>query len=213
MREKSIIKKNIIKYLDYKGVSKYEFYQETNVSNGVLSQKSGMSEENTLRFLSAYSDVNPEWLLTGKGPMIKEENNKSKDSFQEGIPLVSNDAIAGFGNLNFAICEEDIQQRYVIPEFKDIDFMITIRGSSMYPKYNSGDVVACRILRDPQFIQWNKTYIIGTHDQGILCKRLMPSEKQDHFLAVSDNVNYPPFDIPTSELTGIALIVGVVRLE
>lgn len=73
MREKSTIKENILKYLDFKGVSKYEFYQKTGVSNGVLTQKSGMSEENTLRFLSYYDDVNPEWLLTGRGDMLKKE--------------------------------------------------------------------------------------------------------------------------------------------
>lgn len=52
MREFSLIKRNILQYLDYKGVSKYEFYQKTGISNGVLSQKNGFSEENIMRFLS-----------------------------------------------------------------------------------------------------------------------------------------------------------------
>lgn len=80
MREKSTIKENILKYLDFKGVSKYEFYQKTGVSNGVLTQKSGMSEENTLRFLSYYDDVNPEWLLTGKGEMLRTERSAGPPS-------------------------------------------------------------------------------------------------------------------------------------
>ncbi|MBW7838435.1 MAG: hypothetical protein H3C36_02100 [Chitinophagaceae bacterium] len=74
MREKSIIKKNIMQYLDSKGISKYEFYQKTGVSNGVLSQGSGMSEENILRFLNYYDDISPEWLLTGKGSMVRRSN-------------------------------------------------------------------------------------------------------------------------------------------
>lgn len=76
MRENSIIKANILQYLDFKGVSKYEFYQKTGVSNGVLSQKNGLSEENTMKFLSYYTDINPVWLLTGKGSMIKEPKNQ-----------------------------------------------------------------------------------------------------------------------------------------
>ena len=74
MRENSTIKERILQYLDFKGITKYDFYQKTGVSNGVLSQKSGMSEENTLRFLSYYDDVNAEWLLIGIGEMLKTKN-------------------------------------------------------------------------------------------------------------------------------------------
>lgn len=73
MREISFLKQKILQYLEFKGFSKYEFYQKTGVSNGVLSQKSGLSEDNLLRFLSFYKDVNPEWLLTGNGSMLKSE--------------------------------------------------------------------------------------------------------------------------------------------
>lgn len=77
MREISIIKQNILQYLEFKRVSKYEFYQKTGVSNGILSQSNGISEENLLRFLSYYSDINTEWLLTGRGNMIKENGYKT----------------------------------------------------------------------------------------------------------------------------------------
>lgn len=130
-----------------------------------------------------------------------------------GIPLVSVEAIAGFNSVEFSIAKDDVQARYVVPDFKDVDFMIPLRGSSMYPKYSAGDIVACRIIRESSFIQWNKTYIVATKEQGILCKRLRKSEKQGCYLAVSDNKEYDPFDLPIKEIIGIALIVGVIRLE
>ena len=71
MREFSIIKQKILQYLGFKGVSKYKFYQETGITNGILSQSNGISEENLLRFLSVYKDISAEWLLTGKGSMLK----------------------------------------------------------------------------------------------------------------------------------------------
>jgi hypothetical protein len=71
MREISKIKQNILQYLDFKGVSKYEFYQKTGVSNGVLSQTNGISEESIMKFLSYYTEISPEWLLTGEGSMLK----------------------------------------------------------------------------------------------------------------------------------------------
>ena len=154
----------------------------------------------------------------GKFEIVKEgkagyENGKKLDVPK--IPFVSINAIGGFGNAEFSIAEQDVKDYYVIPKFKDrkIDFMIEVFGSSMYPKYSSGDVVACRTINESSFIQWNKVHIIATEDQGILIKRLKKSKSEDCLLAVSDNKDYEPFDIPLSEINGIAIVVGVIRLE
>lgn len=181
------------------------------------------------------------WLLTGKGNMYvnSDKNSYSTEnvniapnpivndskiallnaekekviSIRNGIPLVSTEAVAGFGNMDFAIREQDIQGFYKVPDFVNINFMIRVKGSSMYPKYNSGDVVACRIIRDSHFIQWNKVHVIATTEQGILIKRLKKGETSDSLLVVSDNKDYDPFEIPKIEITGLALVVGVIRLE
>lgn len=214
MRDFSTIKNNILKYLDYKGISKYEFYQKTGVSNGVLSQKNGLSEDNIMKFLSYYKDVNSEWLLTGQGEMLTTDKPLKKAfPSPEGIPLVSTEAIAGFGNTTFNIAAEDILQTYVIPDFRDITFMIRIKGSSMEPSYLSGDIVACRVINNPVFIQWNRVHIIATINQGILVKRIKPGSSEDNYVCISDNSEYDPIVIPKSEITGIALVVGFIRLE
>ena len=83
----------------------------------------------------------------------------------------------------------------------------------MYPKYNSGDVVACTILRESRFIQWNKVHLIGTVEQGILIKRVKKGQDDQHLLLISDNKDYDPFVINIDEVTGMALVVGVIRLE
>lgn len=184
------------------------------------------------------SDISADWLLTGKGEMLKNSDNNSLSSptpskidsihdheaipFAEAarnglspIPLVTQTAAAGFGNANFSIEERDVKEYYVIPKFKycKVDFMIEVSGLSMYPHFNSGDVIACSILRNTQFIQWNKCHVIATREQGILVKRLMPGDDMQHLRAISDNKEYPPFDIPVDEITGIALVVGSVSLE
>lgn len=131
------------------------------------------------------------------------------------IPLVTATAAAGFGNGNFSIAEKDVKEYYVIPKFRysQVDFMIEVSGLSMYPQFNSGDVVACTILHDRKFLQWNKCHVIATREQGLLVKRLMPSTHEGYLTAVSNNKDYPPFDIPMDEITGIALVVGAVSLE
>ncbi|MDD2675648.1 MAG: hypothetical protein PHF81_12290 [Flavobacterium sp.] len=87
MQEKSIIKQNILRYLDFIGVTQYKFHQKTGITRGVLVQNNGMSEENTARFLAHYEDVNVEWLLTGKGEMLKNgaEKQPEPSNFREQL--------------------------------------------------------------------------------------------------------------------------------
>ena len=73
-QEKSQIKQNILLYLRNKNVSEYKFYKESGITRGILQQPNGISEENLSRFLDYASDVNSEWLLTGKGEMLKTKN-------------------------------------------------------------------------------------------------------------------------------------------
>lgn len=74
MREISILKQRILDFLEKTGVSKYECYKNTGITNGVLSQSNGMSEDNLLKFLSYYSNINHTWLLTGQGEMVLNDH-------------------------------------------------------------------------------------------------------------------------------------------
>lgn len=219
MSKNSILKKRILEYLNYKGVTKYESYQKTGVSNGVLSQGSGLSEDNLMKYLSYYSDINTEWLLTGKGPMFSSVKAYKSDSSEPSllnepqVPLINFGAIAGEGSNDFSISQKDVQENYVVPDFRDIQFMIRVQGSSMYPKYIAGDIIACRILKQKSFIQWNKVHVIATREQGVIVKRLKKGSTNDSYCCISDNKEYDPFEIPKEDCFGIALVVGVIRVE
>lgn len=215
----SPIKQRILQFVESLNISKRDFYGRVGISRGTLESRTGITEDVMAKFIATYPEVNIEWLISGTGQMLNTEErvsvaNPTTDT-QDGIPLVSATAIGGFGNFEFSIQATDVKGMYVVPKFQDkkTDFMIEVTGSSMYPKYNSGDVVACRIIRESQFIQWNKVHVVATREQGILVKRLKPSENKDCILAVSDNRNYDPFEIPLAEIEGLALVVGVIRLE
>lgn len=70
MKKFSLIKENIRKYADFKGIDIKEIYKNTGIVDGTFSNSSGMSEQNLLKFFSFYNEINLEWLLTGKGEMI-----------------------------------------------------------------------------------------------------------------------------------------------
>jgi repressor LexA len=216
MQEKSLIKQNILQFIEFKGISKYKFYQTTGITRGILDQNNGMSEENTARFIAYFPEINSEWLLTGKGEMLKDHKvvAVAVPAVQPGvgIPLIPLDAMAGMATGELTILEADCE-RFVIPMFKGADYLIPVKGSSMYPKYSSGDVVACKILplRD-LFFQWNKVYVLDTA-QGPVIKRIRPSNQENYIQLFSENPSYPPFDLSIKQINAIAIVIGVVRLE
>ena len=55
MRDFSVLKQRILQYLDFKGITKYECYKNTGITNGVLSQPNGMSEDNLFSHTIAIS--------------------------------------------------------------------------------------------------------------------------------------------------------------
>ena len=215
----SIQKEKILQFINYKGISKNKFYIKTGISNGVLDKKSSLSMNTVEKIYSAYPEINPEWLITGKGEMLKptpiNELNESAVIYKKirTIPLISIEAVVRISTDPVNIIEQDIIANYSIPNFINADFMICIKGPSMSPKYNSGDIVACRIINQGTFIQWNKVHVIATKEQGVLIKRLKKGEDNNFLLAISDNKNYDSFEIPKDEILNIALITGVIRLE
>jgi len=138
---------------------------------------------------------------------------KKTNDIKNSVPLFDAEAAAGVGSFSDMLSNHNIIEHYDVPLFKDCDFMIHVRGSSMQPKYYAGDVIACKILHEIQFLMWGRIYVIATKEHGFLVKRVQESSKEETILAVSDNPNYPPFGIPKSEILGFALVKGVIRLE
>lgn len=166
-----------------------------------------------------YPQYSTDWLLTGNGEMLRSTTSKDNTIAiahpvtQGGIPLIPVNAMAGFVTGDSASILEYECEHYVVPMFKEADFLIPVKGSSMIPKYNSGDLVACkRLPLSDIFFQWNHVYVLDT-EQGALIKRICRADDNEHILCVSDNAKYEPFKLHLNQIHAIALVVGVIRLE
>lgn len=164
-----------------------------------------------------YRSVRLDFLYDGSGDVFRAVAIEKRETpYMHGvkpITLHDVDGAAGYESFDVMISKENVIGEFVVPTFASADWMIYVRGSSMYPKYSSGDIIACKVIKESQFIQWNKVYVIATREQGLLVKRLMPSDNDGFVKAVSDNDKYPPFDIPKDEIFGLALVLGAIKLE
>lgn len=76
--------KRIYQYIDSKGIKAVPFEKEIGLSNGYLgkqlSRNADLGEGILMRVIENCPDINPEWLLTGNGEMLKnEEDNEFSD--------------------------------------------------------------------------------------------------------------------------------------
>lgn len=202
------------------------FSADIGISNSMLTEifkyRTNVGMKVIQNTVNKFPFIDSEWLLTGKGSLTQYKNpdliKVSEPDEEYGIktrqiPLIPIDAMAGWGTGSVQIMDFEVQG-YVVPDFEDlkVDFMIRVRGNSMYPKFSSGNIVACIKIETMSFFQWNKIYVLDT-SQGAVIKRVKQSQKTGHILCVSDNKDYDPFDISMEEINAIALIVGVIGLE
>ncbi len=216
--------KKVVKWLIFSGFGENEKelaellgYTKSSFSQ-ILNGKVPLSDKFLDKICSLDNNINKVWILENKGEMLKSSNNTpavAEPQIPSGVPMLPFDAFAGIGTDVEGVNLDTIEERYVVPLFDGMkmDFMISVRGSSMYPKYNSGDVVACRMVQELLFVQWNKVYVLDTISQGVIIKRLKKSDKEGFVICKSDNEQYEPFEIPMSDIRTIALVVGVIRLE
>lgn len=203
-------KERFIQYLKFKGVGQTAFEAKAGLSRGVLSQKSGLTASSLEKIIISCGDLNSEWLITGKGEMLKTSKDSLATTIVNNKPRIPYTAAAGsITNAVEGISEAQCEQVPVVPTFPSYDFTIIVKGDSMEPKIEGGDEVACKRVDGTSFIQWGKVHVLDTA-QGILIKRIY--EDGDKIKCVSYNPEYPPFSIDKSEIYSISLVVGLLRI-
>ena len=210
IQEKSPIKQNILQYLATKGTTPYEFYKKSGVTRGVLNQNNGISEENIARFLAYAPDVNVEWLITGRGSMMgNNEKELTTQNINDGVPYYDVDFIGGF--------DEVFNDQTVNPELSITNgicpraqLWCNITGHSMEPTISNGDIIALRQC-SVQDIQYGEIYAV-VMDSFRTVKMLRRSETPGMIRFVPVNTDdFDPQDFPVKRILKIYEVVGCLR--
>lgn len=214
------INDRIMQFLEYKGVSKYAFYKKTGFSNGILDKKSNIGSDKCERIIYEYPELNAYWLLTGKGDMLLSNKvevtplSRSLDRKIElqQIPLYDLEAVAGFSMINN---EHSIPIDYIsIPNMPLCNGAIKVRGDSMLPKLQPGDIIIFKMIHNTQYILWNEMYIIAFEIDGdyyTVIKLIKKSEKPNHIQLFSINQEYEPIDIPIDSIRQLASVQASIH--
>ena len=164
-------KERILEFVRYKNLHRTAFEKSVGLSNGYLNNlKKSTSTDVLSKIIEAYPELSTEWILFGKGKMIKNESDESingngemlneisSSEKNDNLPLIPFECIAGYGEDNAGIDLSECET-YRIPEFNrtGAEFLVRVGGSSMYPKYSSGDILACRKVKERLFFQWGKS--------------------------------------------------------
>lgn len=173
--------------------------------------------------------VSANWLLTGCGSMINEQEREVNASLQvqekfplktdnlvdlQRIPLYNLEATAGLVSLFNDV--DAIPISYIsLPDLPACDGAVYVRGDSMYPLLKSGDIVLYKQVHDMQYgIFWGEMYLISANvdgDEFVTIKYIHKSERENCVKLVSHNQHHEPKDIPISMIRALALVKASVR--
>ena len=214
----------IRQYIENKGISKYRFYQQSGLSNGALDKGENIGSDKCEKILYAFPDLNSDWLLTGRGSMLKnnglelidnkediEKNELPEVTYEyKGAPYYNVDFIGGF---DLVLNDQTNNPDYYInfpPYNKEGVVWCNITGHSMEPELNNGDFIALKEMTDPiEYLPYGEIYGIIT-DNYRTVKRIRMSERKGFVRLIPTNKSpeYGEQEIPINMIRKVFAVLG-----
>lgn len=206
---------------DYKGDSVYKISKEIGVSNGYFSKtraKQGSVGSDIIeKIVSYYTDLSLDWLLTGNGTMLKEEEANTisaPDGVGDGVPTgyYYPDVSASAG-LDISLSNYEKEKIAItIPGWeRGIDF-INVYGDSMHPRFSSGEVIGIKMI-EFQYLNYGYPYVIVFNNGDVYIKYVKKGRDEHHLTLVSENTFYEPKEFHISLIKMFYSIKGVIKKE
>ncbi|MDI6766809.1 MAG: XRE family transcriptional regulator [Bacteroidota bacterium] len=171
-------------------------------------------DSNYLLRLAKYTGVKPEWLLTGDGetypvpqphgkiiPFNQEISSHRIKLFE--IPLLSS-VPAG---KTAAMFHPDHVERFItVDNIKDSSaFALIVKGKSMSPKIEDGDIV---VISPHQDVRNGDICVIRVNDEDVL-KKVKIDEQYVHLIPL--NTNFEPVTVRKRDVMFIWKVVRVIK--
>jgi len=212
MMEKQTINKRFIEAIDYilknrKNINKSYIANVLDISNSKFSEilKGRMNAGiDSIAMLCDNFGISAEWILMGKGNIKKGDTCNCKE-----LTVYRQSELISFNEEEMNLCKD--KNVISAADFNLGDFAIRATTDSMTPYIAPNDIViGKRVSVDSPFTQWGKAHIIATKQGIIFCD--LQRGKDDNLLTVHyANERYAATEIPKSEISGMALVIGIIH--
>jgi len=219
----SPIKKRVLHYIDYVDIRRDAFYAKTGIVKSNFSGEGAKSEiggDKIIKILNEYPNLSPEWLLTGKGEMLKADEGmvQKNPETRHLIPVYNSVISRGGGEVSANTDGVSQPDEYIDTGdwFREATAAIRHYGESMI-EYPPGCILALKEVYDRALIIPGRDYMIETSEYRVT-KRVKLGRENDSIIACSTNEEkYPdgslvhePFTITWNAIRRISLVLGYV---
>lgn len=221
----------LAKYFKSKGVTQLAIAEKLGVSkayvNALMTGKKAFGKSQAAKWSSEFG-ISASWLLTGDGDMFTTSSSDEQGevkrveeeyellpriTYDKGRPYYDVDFLGGYGE--FADDPASAPVTYMIdypPYNKEGVFYMNVRGDSMSPEINSGDLVALRPIEAwYDFLLLGKVYAIVTLSGQRTIKRLRRGSDSDHYTLEPINPAYESQEIPKTQIERVFEVLGGIR--
>ena len=221
----------LAEYFKSKGVTQLAIAEKLGVSkayvNALMTGKKAFGKSQAAKWSSEFG-ISASWLLTGDGVMFttssSDEQSEVKREEEEyellpritedkGRPYYDVDFLGGYGE--FADDPASAPVAYMIdypPYNKEGVFYMNVRGDSMAPEINSGDLVALRPIEAwYDFLLLGKVYAVVTLSGQRTIKRLRRGSDNEHYTLEPINPAYESQEIPKTQIERVFEVLGGIR--
>jgi len=95
------IQERILQVIENKGITPYRICKDLGLSMGYLDKRGAIGTDKYLKIIEYIPDINPHWLLTGEGSMLKggaitnrEVNNSNVGSKNSSVKVHANSDVS-----------------------------------------------------------------------------------------------------------------------
>lgn len=208
------VKGRLKMYINYLGISVLAFEKSIGASNGYVSSISkGIGAKYFREITEKYPELDPNWLLTGEGAMLKgpKLSGEAEILMPEEVgefvkvPVVPYGARAGVTGDYEQIFASEEYEAVMIPKDKvrcGKYLVFTVTGDSMEPELRARDRILAKHVEHtywqemPLHIHSYRVWVLITRDEGILTKQIVEHNVEERTVRLhSFNPIYPDFTI------------------
>lgn len=220
------IKDRISIFIKYKNITIAEFERNVDLANGYIKKfKGSIGSDKLNNIISYYPDLNIEWLITGKGPMLKSEvltiptplttSNGNNAVAYKLVPLLNLDAVGGIHSPNIVSGDNEYPDQLIpFTDAQEGDVALTVSGESMSPTCPPGSRVLIRqVPQWREYFGYGNIFVLLLTDGRRILKEVQkyPEDSQNYILCRSHNNRFPEEELPKSMISSVWKVIKILN--